>query len=135
MNYRSLTQFVTALTLISLLLPQNVCAEDPQAQTRPPAQTQTQSQNQTQAQNQAQPQTPSAEPTETEVSKPAEQPAKQATFQVSTDKNMERKRGSLAIGLGLKRKGILLLPVLHMKAQQPSLKEKATTDSAVPAAD
>lgn len=133
MNYLSLTQLVTALTLISLLLPQKVCAEDPQAHTLPPAQTQTQAQNQTQPQTE--PQTPSAEPTETEVSKPAQEPAKQATFQVSTDKNMERKRGSLAIGLGLKRKGILLLPVLHMKAQQPSLKEKATTDSAAPAAD
>ena len=81
------------------------------------------------------PQTQPAEPTKTEVSKEGQEPAKQATFQVSTDKNMERKRGSLAIGLGLKRKGILLLPILHMKAQQPSLKEKATADSAASAAD
>lgn len=112
MNYRHLTQLATAVSLFALLLPQTVLAEDlPKPQTQP------------------------AEPTKTEVSKEAQEPAKQATFQVSTDKNMERKRGSLAIGLGLKRKGILLLPILHMKAQQPSLKEKATADSAAPAAD
>jgi len=111
-NYRHLTQLATAVSLFALLLPQTVLAEDlPKPQTQP------------------------AEPTKTEVSKEAQEPAKQATFQVSTDKNMERKRGSLAIGLGLKRKGILLLPILHMKAQQPSLKEKATADSAAPAAD
>ncbi len=112
MNYRRLNQLVTAVSLISLLLPQNVLAEDlAKSQTQP------------------------AEPTETAVSKEAQEPAKPAAFQVSTDKNMERKRGSLAIGLGIKRKGILFLPVLHMKAQQPSLKEKATADSAAPAAD
>lgn len=112
MNYRRLNQLVTTVSLIALLLPQNVLAEDV-----------------------AKPQTQPAEPTETEASKPTQEPAKQPAFQVSTDKNMERKRGSLAICLGIKRKGILFLPVLRMKAQQPSLKEKATADSAAPAAD
>jgi len=111
-NYRRLNQLVTTVSLIALLLPQNVLAEDV-----------------------AKPQTQPVEPTKTETSKPTQKPAKQAAFQVSTDKNMERKRGSLAIGLGIKRKGILFLPVLRMKAQQPSLKEKATADSAAPAAD
>lgn len=124
MNHRRLTKLLTAVSLIFLLCPQNVFAEDV-------AKTQAQAQTQTHIQPQTQP----AEPTETEASKPTQEPAKQAAFQVSTDKNMERKRGSLAIGLGIKRKGILFLPVLRMKAQQPSLKEKATADSAAPAAD
>jgi hypothetical protein len=104
-NHRRLATLVTVVSLIYLLLPQNVFAEDL-----------------------AKSQTHTPQPTQTEVSNHVEQPVKQTAFQVSTDKNMEKKRGSLAIGLGVKRKGILFLPVLHMKAQQPSLKEKLSSE-------
>lgn len=43
---------------------------------------------------------------------------------VSTEKNMVKKPGNITIGVGVKRKGILLVPVVVLKGKRPSLQDQ-----------
>jgi hypothetical protein len=51
---------------------------------------------------------------------------------VSTEKNMVKKPGNITIGVCVKRKGILLVPVVVLKAKRPSLQDRDMTSEEQP---
>jgi hypothetical protein len=51
---------------------------------------------------------------------------------VSTEKNMVKKPGNITIGVCVKRKGILLVPVVVLKAKRPSLQDRDTASEEQP---